>query len=146
MITATCKRCRRPFTYFRHTKGGRPRTVCDDCKSPHELIDGPEWRRLRAEVLAEEPNCYICGAQASQVDHVEPLVRRPDLGMDRSNLRAACSRCNLIKSRSEAALSALEKRRTGERVDVRPTGLDPCTCPPGCRCEERGSHSRHWCL
>lgn len=50
------------------------------------------WRKLRARVLAEEPNCW-CGAAADTVDHITPL----SLGgarYDRSNLRGMCARHN----------------------------------------------------
>lgn len=32
--SATCDRCYEPFTYQR-CGGGRPRDLCDDCRSPH---------------------------------------------------------------------------------------------------------------
>src|SRR5262245_38676340 len=62
---------------------------------------GAGWKKLRAQVLAEEPHCYLCGiSQASArvrgvrftVDHVRPVA----LGGQtvRANLRAACVPCN----------------------------------------------------
>ena len=54
------------------------------------------WRKLRAQVLAEERYvCWLCGKPgADSVDHKVPLVERPDLRLDRSNLRAAHLKCN----------------------------------------------------
>jgi len=49
---------------------------------------GRRWNELRAEVLREEPACRICGAKASDVDHIVAVA---DGGTDaRSNLRALC--------------------------------------------------------
>jgi len=52
---------------------------------------GGPWRRLRLEVLAEARGiCALCGKPgADSVDHIVPLIERPDLELDRSNLQAA---------------------------------------------------------
>jgi len=53
----------------------------------------PGWRRLRAAAFARWGRaCWRCGAYATTVDHVIPVV----LGgsHDPSNLRACCPRCN----------------------------------------------------
>lgn len=56
---------------------------------------GRPWRRLREQVLAEEPVCRYCGIRASTtVDHVLPLSRFPHLAHVRSNLTGACTSCN----------------------------------------------------
>ena len=56
---------------------------------------GRPWRRLRAQVLREEPICYLCGVRPSTVvDHVLPLSRFPHLAHVRSNLHGACRWCN----------------------------------------------------
>ena len=54
---------------------------------------GPAWRQLRAQVLAEEPRCQLCGASATDVDHITPKARGG--GDERSNLRALCRRCHM---------------------------------------------------
>lgn len=51
-----------------------------------------QWRKLREQVLREEPVC-ACGRPANTADHIVPLV----LGgarLDRQNVRGRCSRCN----------------------------------------------------
>jgi 5-methylcytosine-specific restriction protein A len=56
---------------------------------------GRPWRRLREQVLAEEPLCRWCGVRASTVvDHILPLRLFPDLAHVRSNLAGACAPCN----------------------------------------------------
>jgi 5-methylcytosine-specific restriction endonuclease McrA len=57
------------------------------------------WRALRAQVLREEPWCYIdgCGRLSTQVNHILPLKYYPDLALDRSNLAGICASCNARK-------------------------------------------------
>ena len=53
---------------------------------------GRPWRRLREQVLREEPVCYLCHRRPStQVDHLWPLSLYPDLAHVRSNLRGVCA-------------------------------------------------------
>jgi 5-methylcytosine-specific restriction endonuclease McrA len=56
------------------------------------------WRKLRAKVLREEPECRIqgpgCIGVATTVDHIVPRSVAPQLTMTRTNLRGACARCN----------------------------------------------------
>lgn len=71
--------------------------------------NGNRWRKVRARVLDEEPNCAACGIwldrslprdhpAAPQVDHIVPFHARPDLQYDRDNLQAMCRACNIAKS------------------------------------------------
>jgi 5-methylcytosine-specific restriction endonuclease McrA len=57
------------------------------------------WRRLRDQVIAEEPTCRlgfprICTTVSTTADHVIPVTERPDLALTRSNLRGSCAACN----------------------------------------------------
>lgn len=55
---------------------------------------GRPWRRLREQVLREEPVCRYCRLRASvTADHILPLSRYPHLAHDRSNLAGACQPC-----------------------------------------------------
>lgn len=60
---------------------------------------GQTWRRIRLEVLVEQPLCP-CGARATEVDHIKPL--RSGGGHERSNLRALCKRCHSSKTAGES--------------------------------------------
>lgn len=52
-----------------------------------------EWRALRAEVLADAGHrCQLCGAVASEVDHIVPRAAGGSHG--KANLRALCSACH----------------------------------------------------
>lgn len=59
---------------------------------------GRPWRRLREQVLTEEPWCRWCGVRRSTVvDHVLPRSRYPHLAHDRTNLAGSCRPCNTSK-------------------------------------------------
>lgn len=57
------------------------------------------WRKLRDQVVREEPVCWLryagrCTHWSTTADHVLPVKARPDLAMERANLRGACKPCN----------------------------------------------------
>ncbi len=77
---------------------------------------GWAWRRLRSRVLAEEGyRCRQCGGHADQVDHIVPLIERPDLELVRSNCQAMCRRCNLLKELARRAEAAAIRPGFGAR-------------------------------
>lgn len=64
------------------------------------------WRKLRDQVVAEEPDCQLrldgCTHTSTTADHVVPFADRPDLAMDRANLRGSCDHCNKSRGRRDA--------------------------------------------
>lgn len=53
------------------------------------------WRKVRDQHLREEPLCQMCMeagrvTAATVVDHIVSIADRPDLRLDRSNLRSLC--------------------------------------------------------
>ena len=74
---------------LRHQKPPPPRPRFRD------RVYGPDWRRIRLQVLVEQPYC-ACGARATQVDHIISLK---DGGTnDRANLVASCKPCHSRKT------------------------------------------------
>ena len=63
----------------------------------------PAWKKLRAQVIHEEPTCWLqfpgCTHVSTQGDHIIPPQERPDLALLRSNVRGACAPCNLRRGR-----------------------------------------------
>ena len=71
------------------------------------------WRRLRAQVVAKEPDCRIgitavCTGVSDTADHIIPRSLRPDLMFERSNLRGACHACNSSLGNGGIARSRLK--------------------------------------
>lgn len=56
------------------------------------------WRKLKDQVVREEPVCWlrftVCTYWSQTADHVHTVKQRPDLAMERTNLRGACHACN----------------------------------------------------
>lgn len=78
-----------------------------------------DWRALRVRVLERDGHqCQvrlrdICTGHATHVDHIVPRVQAPELAMVLSNLRAACSACNLyLGGKVGAARTPRASRRT----------------------------------
>jgi 5-methylcytosine-specific restriction protein A len=69
---------------------------------------GPEWRRLRAQVLREEPLCRLCLEEQpkryTQATHIDHVLCKAHGGTDsRSNLRGLCASHHAGKTAREAA-------------------------------------------
>lgn len=59
------------------------------------------WSRLRDQVVYEEPLCTLgfpgCTVWSETADHIKTVATRPDLMMERANLRGACHSCNYLR-------------------------------------------------
>lgn len=62
-------------------------------------------RKLRAQVLAEQPICAWpgCDELATEDDHIVPVHQRPDLDLVRENHQGLCSTHHEQKTQLEAA-------------------------------------------
>ena len=81
------------------------------------------WRKLRDQVVQEEPDCRIryagvCTFTSTTADHIQPYSTHPHLGMVRSNLQGACEPCNRKKSNGTAP------RRPDAELAVQSRALD----------------------
>lgn len=79
------------------------------------------WRKLAKQVAREEPVCWlqfpgICTGASTTGDHVIPVTVRPDLALNRSNVRGACGPCNDARRNTP-----VESLRLGDRE--RPAAL-----------------------
>ncbi|WP_275559611.1 HNH endonuclease signature motif containing protein [Streptomyces sp. 5-6(2022)] len=79
------------------------------------------WKRIRAEVLARDPVCRICGVRASVVaDHIVPMTDNHEL----EALQGACEPCHRQKTaREAAAFRAAAPRPTNRRPPEAHPGL-----------------------
>jgi len=76
-------------------------------------LNSAAWRKLRAEVLADEPLCRVCASKrritaASCVDHIDGNASNNA----RENLQALCSRCHSRKTAAENGGYGNPKRGT----------------------------------
>lgn len=67
---------------------------------------GSRWRKLRALKIARDPLCEACKGRglvvpADDVDHIEPIVRAPELAYVVSNLQSLCRSCHVRKTHAE---------------------------------------------
>lgn len=79
------------------------------------------WRRLKARVIGEEPTCRIaipevCTLVSTTADHIEPVSERPDLALERTNLRGACQPCN--RARGHLPDSALNREPRSDALGI----------------------------
>jgi 5-methylcytosine-specific restriction endonuclease McrA len=66
----------------------------------HRVLGTQKWKNKRLEVLqANGYECYICGGQADQVDHLIARSKGGDV-FDNDNLAAICGKCNRRKGSS----------------------------------------------
>jgi 5-methylcytosine-specific restriction protein A len=64
------------------------------------------WRRLRRDVLADDPLCVRCAVvgratRATDVDHRQPHGGDPLLFWARENLQPLCASCHSVKTSTE---------------------------------------------
>lgn len=63
---------------------------------------------MRLQILDRDQHiCQIglpgCRHEATQVDHIRPVLQAPWLELEPSNLRAACAACNLARRNGQSA-------------------------------------------
>lgn len=63
----------------------------------HKVLGTKKWKNKRLSILQRDGyECYMCGGQAEQVDHLIPRAKGGDV-FDDDNLMAICARCNRSK-------------------------------------------------
>lgn len=83
-----------------------PRADTPEQRAADRHRSSARWQRLRRIVLTREPSCRLCRAAgrttlATEVDHIEPIQRRPDLAFVEANLQPLCEPCHDRKSARE---------------------------------------------
>ena len=106
MPTAALRPCMEPKCPALLSSGSRcaahtrpPRRTPDMRASPSARGYDRAWQRIRAAVLAEDPDCRTCGAAAVLVDHIVPI--RSGGSNDRLNLQPLCTPCHNRKTAAE---------------------------------------------
>jgi len=62
-----------------------------------KVLGTKKWKNKRLSILQRDGyECYVCGGQADQVDHLIARVKGGDVFSD-DNLAAICAKCNRTK-------------------------------------------------
>ncbi|MEK6684620.1 MAG: HNH endonuclease [Nitrospirota bacterium] len=72
------------------------RAAQDERPSPSKRGYDTHWRHLRANFLRKFPACIVCGAPATDVDHIMALAAGGSHHSD--NLQALCKSCHARKT------------------------------------------------
>lgn len=77
----------------------------------------PRWPALRLAAKRRDGwKCVRCGSrQRLEVDHIEPVRDRPDLGFELTNLQTLCGKCHGRKTRLECGHPELSPERQAWR-------------------------------
>lgn len=112
IVTGKCPTC---------TSGWTQRPTTRQLPTGHRT-----WRRIRAQVLAEQPWCATCGSElAAEVDHIIPITAGGS-ETDRDNLQGLCRACHKVKTYQESR---------GTNRDM--TGIVTLICGPPCSGKSR---------
>ena len=67
------------------------------------LYKTPEWRKFRADIIAQHPWCSVCGARdvKLEVHHIVPVRDNPLLMYDRLNVMVLCTSCHAAETQRE---------------------------------------------
>lgn len=68
-----------------------------------DFYNSRDWRRLRMKVFekyGDNVACFVpgCNEKATDVDHIKPRSKFPELALDEDNMQLLCSGCNRAKS------------------------------------------------
>lgn len=81
------------------------------------------WRKIRDQVVDEEPDCRlryagICTGASQTADHIEHADTHPQLALERSNLRGACNACNWHRGKRTDAQVAAGQQPRARALDI----------------------------
>ena len=76
-------------------------TRSPETKRANKRLYGRDWHRIRRSVLNSYPYCEMCGAPATEVDHILPL--RQGGTHDPTNLRPLCKSCHSRRTATDQA-------------------------------------------
>lgn len=80
--------------------GHEPKPWAGTTRNANRATSGWAEQKLNRRILAAHPDCYLCGAPATLVDHVTNLAAG---GADtRANRRPICEPCHTAKTKAEA--------------------------------------------
>ena len=98
----------RPKTHAERSEPYRGAAYDRDRGKARQFYSCRTWRKFRAAVLAEQPTCAECEKTncipvlaATDLDHIIPRIKRPDLTYERSNVQPLCKAHHSKKTAKE---------------------------------------------
>lgn len=95
-------------------------------RRPPGQLSSRAWRRLRDQVVREEPFCRLrypgCTIRSVTGDHIIPVKYRPDLKLVRANVRGACQHCNQL--RGDGSPTRRRNIQRKQQVVIRPRAME----------------------
>lgn len=110
------RKCRYPgcqtLTAEGYCPAHKPKQVRKASAAWHYLYTDPRygWATRRARHLLAEPWCRVCGARATDVDHVQPHRGNVELFIH-GELQSLCHSCHAAKTLAENGYYSGDKRR-----------------------------------
>ena len=87
-------------------------------RNTYKLRGDARWMRISAVYLANNYICVCCNARpATEVDHIYPVSRYPELKYTKSNFQALCRSCHQIKTARYEPRGIYPNWNTGD-VDI----------------------------
>lgn len=77
-----------------------------------------EWRKARKAWIIRHPLCAICGAPATDVDHIIPHRGNRELFWDTGNWQSLCHECHSRKSYGERRKSGGKKPESDAEMGI----------------------------
>lgn len=86
-----------------------------------QVTNDRRWPALRIQAKDRDGwKCVKCGStQRLEVDHIQPVRKRPDLSFVLSNLQTLCASCHTKKTRIELGFKPLSPARKAWKQLVR---------------------------
>ena len=91
-----CDECARKYSYARNKDYDK--NIRDETST--KFYNSAQWKKIRKQVLMQEPFCRICGYPAQMVDHIVPISQGGSK-TDYSNLQPLCQSCHNKKTANE---------------------------------------------
>ena len=93
----------------------KPQHNWSDYPPRERQVYGSAHNKMRRRVLAEEPECRLCGDPSAVADHIR--ARCLGGGNERENYQALCTPCSMRKTAQEANLARWHVHRVPWRKE-----------------------------
>ena len=78
-------------------------------KHKNSFYASKDWRSMREYKLHINPTCEMCLSlyeriiPATEIDHIVPLWKAPEMALEPNNLQSLCTRCHILKTKTDTS-------------------------------------------